>query len=370
MMRSQVWSVMICVLLLLGLTTAAEDLLVDSDQRLGNGASWSVALGDLDGDRDLDAVVANASGGTVVWSNSYRGEFVDTGQRLSDGNWVVLADLDSDGDLDILLGSWSAPLSVWWNDGRGDFLPETPTEFGTACLNMDVGDLNGDGELDIYVGGAGADRIYFNNGDRTFSDSGQRFGSHPTGGVAIGDMDGDGDPDVVAAGWDEPGHVWVNDGTGRFAARCEIDVDALHVHDAVLADIDFDGDLDVFFALAGGIGNRNLWLNDGTGRLEAEGTAVEYVQAHGVAVADLNDDGFLDLGLAVGTRGTSSSRLWLGTQEGFVDSGLRLGSAASGGIAFGDLDGDGDLDAFLAFHTNPSDPRPHPNEIWLNGSSQ
>lgn len=45
---------------------AAQDLLVDSGQRLGNEASWAVALGDVDGDGDLDAVVANLDVGAIV----------------------------------------------------------------------------------------------------------------------------------------------------------------------------------------------------------------------------------------------------------------------------------------------------------------
>ena len=307
--------------------------------------------------------------GAIVWLNDGTGHFTDSGQRLAIGTYLALADLDGDGALDVLLGSYGKPLTVWWNSGSGTFL-QGPTSLAPAgCGALGVGDLNGDGRPDIFVGMRSADLVLLNAGDRAFTDSGQRLGYAPTGGVALGDMDGDGDLDVVAAGWDEPGHVWANDGTGRLTSLCELATTTLHVHGAVLADIDGDGDLDAFFALAGGICCRNVWLNDGTGRLTPTTFNLGVPSDQGIAVADLNLDGRLDVAMAVGSTVPSVSTVWLGQETGLVDSGLRIGTTFAGGVALGDLDGDGDLDLFIAFLSlvgPPYEYTPCPNEVWFN----
>ncbi len=355
-------------------TSSGRDLLVDSGQRLGNEASWSVALGDVDGDGDLDAVVANFDAGAIVWLNDGKGRFTDSGQRLAAGVYVQLADFDGDGALDVLLGSWDVPVTVWWNDGDGTFLRGQGPLGVAGCQALAVGDLNGDGRPDIFVGTVTTDRVLLNAGNRTFVDSGQRLGRGPTGGVALGDMDGDGDLDLVAAGWDEPGHVWANDGTGTFTLLCEFDASALHVHGAALADYDGDGDLDAFFALAGGVCCRNVWLNDGTGKLYPAGFDLGKAAQQAIAVADLDLDGNLDIALAVGRGGSPSpSLVWLGQEGAFADSGLRIGDAFAGGVAAGDLDGDGDQDLFFAFLSLTGsgwDYRPHPNEVWINATRE
>ena len=374
-MKRWVWrfaAINLCLLMaaFASVTCSGRDLLVDSGQRLGNEASWSVALGDVDRDGDLDAAVANFDAGAFVWLNDGTGRFTDSGQRLAPGVYVQLADFDGDGALDVLLGSWDVPVTVWWNDGRGTFVRGQASLGVPGCQALAVGDLNGDGRLDIFVGTATADRVLLNAGDRTFTDSGQRLGRGPTGGGALGDMDGDGDLDVVAAGWDEPGRVLANDGTGRLTPLCEFDAAALHVHRAALADYDGDGDLDAFFALAGGVCCRNVWLNDGTGRLSPAGFDLGKVIQQGIAVADFDLDGALDIGLAVGAGGSPSpSLVWLGQEGTFADSGLRIGDAFGGGIAAGDLDRDGDEDIFVALLSLPGlgwDYRPHPNEVWIN----
>ena len=357
----------------LGLQSLGTDLFVDSGQRLGNEASWGVVLGDVDADGDLDAVVANIDTGAIVWLNDGTGHFTDSGQRLAVGPYVAMADLDRDGALDLVFGSFDQPVTVWWNDGRGRFARGEADLAPVGCLCLATGDLTGDGRPDLFVGNREADLVLFNMGNRVFTDSGQRLGFAATGGAAMGDMDGDGDLDVVAAGWDEPGHVWQNDGTGRLTSLCTLATTSLHVHGVVLADYEGDGDLDAFFALAGGICCRNVWLNFGRGTLTPATFSLGLPNDQGIAVADFNQDGRLDAAMAVGSADPAPSTVWLGREDGYADTGLRIGTTFAGGVAAGDLDGDGDLDlffTFLAMAVPSYVDNPYPNEVWLNTTIQ
>jgi hypothetical protein len=209
-----------------------------------------------------------------------------------------------------------------------------------------------------------------NRGDRAFASGASGLGSTETGGIAFGDMDGDGDVDVVAAGWNEPGRVWANDGAGALTQLSVFDAAELHVHGAALADYEGDGDLDAFFAIASRVTDKTVWLNDGTGQLTAAGFAFDPESRQDIAVADFNLDGRPDIAEAIGMGGTPApSRVWLASESGFVDSGVRMGLAFAGRIASGDLDRDGDQDLFLAFLSLPEqgwDYQPEPNQVWLN----
>ena len=145
-----------------------------SNEALGNSRSNDVALGDVDGDGDLDAWVVNSSGQpNRVWINDGLGNFADNGQALgnSDSFVVALGDLDGDGDLD-----------AW------------------------VANLNGQ-----------ANRVWINDGLGNFADSGQALGNSNSTDVALGDLDGDGDLDAWVANLTQPNRGWINDGLGNFA---------------------------------------------------------------------------------------------------------------------------------------------------------
>lgn len=369
--RSAVGILLLLVILIAGSHVAiSRDLFLDSGQRLGNEATWHVASGDLDGDGDIDIVTANTDVGAAIWLNDGEGTFTDSGLRLEVCAFVDVADLDGDGFLDVITAMWGQPLTIWWNDGEGGFSNGQTTHAGSDSLCFAVGDLDGDGIPDIYLGRAGYDMVLLNRGNRVLQDTHGRFGRRETGGVVIADMDGDGDNDVVAAGWNEPGHVWANDGSGQLTALCEIDAAELHVHDAAAGDYEGDGDIDVFFALAGGVCCRNLWLNDGTGRLTQLDQDFGDAPMQRMAGADVNGDGQLDLAFGGWGVAPRHTRIWLGGEGGFTNSGLRIGDEGmSGGVEFSDFDGDGDLDLFVGFHIyQPGswDYLPHPNEVWMN----
>ena len=143
-------------------------------------------------------------------------EFTNSGQTLGTSNsWsVALGDLEGDGDLDAMVGNYGQPNTVWTNDGTGTF-----TNSGQALGNSDsysvaLGDLDGDGDLDAMVANYGSNTVWTNDGTGTFTNSGQALGNGDSYSVALGDLDGDGDLDAMVANYDQPNTVWTNTVTG------------------------------------------------------------------------------------------------------------------------------------------------------------
>jgi hypothetical protein len=359
-------------------TTAPEPVaerisFVDSGQRLGSAQSWALALGDLDGDGDLDAFVANAVQGganNAVWLNDGQGFFMLGEQNPGYGQGVALGDLDGDDDLDAVVTNWwgEEPSVVWLNDGSGIFA-DSGQNLGFA-FRPALGDLDGDGDLDIFMAELEANTVWLNDGSGAFSDTGQRLGTGITAAVALDDLDGDGDLDALAGGWDEAAKVWLNDGAGTFAEHDQsLSPASVHIHDLALGDVDGDGDPDAVMAVASGDPNQ-VWFNDGTGAFSDSGQQLRSSLAHGVSLGDLDGDGDLDAVTAHGDRwsGSSGGKIWLNDGTGRFDkSESSLGNLYSSGIALGDLDGDGDLDAFVTHgETWQESGGELPNKVWLN----
>jgi hypothetical protein len=137
------------------------------------GPGAGVAWGDVDGDQDLDLMVANDSAPNLLYLNE-GGSFVeaaaDAGLNLvATSKSPVLADIDKDGDLDLLLTT-GVKVYYWVNDGAGLF-----TEVSSASGILDsslgegaaVADMDADGDLDYYIARSQfqANRLYENNGN-------------------------------------------------------------------------------------------------------------------------------------------------------------------------------------------------------------
>src|SRR5262245_23949394 len=135
-----------------------------------------------------------------------------------------LGDLDGDGDLDLVLAKgrhWPLHDRVLLNNGKGEFtvsrnLGETPDRTYSAVL----ADLDGDGDLDVVVSNDQPDRklVYLNDGKANFRISGEwGVPKWPTRNAAAADLNGDGKPDVIAANRGSASYVCLNDGRGNFS---------------------------------------------------------------------------------------------------------------------------------------------------------
>jgi hypothetical protein len=324
----------------------------DSGQTLGTHGTWMIALGDLDGDGDLDFVEANGAnpGGFTqpnrVWMNDGLGSFTDSGQlleNLSTGS-IALGDLDNDGDLDLIEGNYNGPNFAWFNDGSGIFVKGSQSITSASTESIALGDVDGDGDLDLVEGNFNqANRVWLNSGTGSFTNSGQSLGIHATASIALGDLDGDGDLDMVEGNRNQPNRIWINDGAGTFAVSGQ--TLGSHSETVVLGDLDGDDDLDF---IGGGFGQPNrVWLNDGLGSFTDSGQALGNTSTDNLALGDVDGDGDLDL---VEGNNNQPNRVWINQGSGFTST-TTAALDGSGNLLITDSDG-GDTDDTLTLVVN------------------
>jgi uncharacterized repeat protein (TIGR01451 family) len=297
-----------------GMQGGVAGTFTDSGQGLGNSLNVAIALGDVDGDGDLDAFAPTYDGANKIWLNNggaqggTPGTFNDNGQNLgySVSRGAALGDVDGDGDLDAFVPAYGGVNKVWLNNGGvqggtpGTFIDSGQNLSGSS-YNDDValGDVDGDGDLDAFVAvyypnGGRANKVWLNNGGvqggapGTFSDSGQNLGNSASTGVALGDVDGDSDLDALVTNyWNQANKVWLNNGMGIFNDSGQ-SLGSGFSNNVSLGDLDGDGDLDAFIARNG---SSRIWLNNGTGTF-SNGQNLD--TSYAVALGDLDNDGDLD----------------------------------------------------------------------------
>ena len=163
---------------------------------------------------------------------------------------VSMGDLDGDGDLDLVLAKGRhTPLldRVLLNDGKGGFVASDLGPTADRTYTAALADLDGDGDLDVLTSNDTPDRklVYLNNGKGRFTVAGTwGVAEWSTRNAAVADLNGDGKADVIAANRPGPSFVCLNQGAGRFATDC-IPIPAKSATSIVPADFDKDGFIDL-----------------------------------------------------------------------------------------------------------------------------
>ncbi len=339
------------------------------------GRSYDVALGDIDGDGDLDAVVAIHGGAQTVWRNDGSGGFTYSYSSFDkdNSNAVALGDIDGDGDLDAVVAhDYNQAQTVWLNNGYGFFSahPSIPTFGSGSSTDVALGDIDGDGDLDaVVVNNWSTQTVWLNDGSGAFSahPTTPTFGGGPSTAVALGDIDGDGDLDAVVVNYSSNDKVWLNDGSGAFSAHPTTPIfggigGAADSTDVALGDIDGDGDLDALVANDSSQA-ETVWLNNGSGTFSAHLSTPSFGAGNSQAV-DLGDiDGDGDLDAVVANALLEAQTVWLNNGSGDFSahsSSPNFGAGESTDVALGDIDGDGDLDAVVVNSVTEG------QTVWLN----
>lgn len=280
--------------------------------------------GDIDGDGDNDLILSNHySQGRRIWVNDGAGNFFDeTEQRMPDvdcnGGETVLADLNKDGDLDMLMACWEyqgkhGGLRQLVNDGKGHFkdvsVANMPWSYSSHRLStIQVGDLDGDGDLDAIAAGYRYYYIVLVNGGDPFNSGGAFFFAkdwipwktdRDFYGMVIQDLNNDGHADVYMGRQSGQNVLYYNNGNGTMknVSGSHLPSVSDDTRRVFAADVDKDKDVDLFVINNGvdrlQVGELDYKLADVTAsHLPNGGISANSTDG---AVVDLDRDGFVDL---------------------------------------------------------------------------
>ncbi len=311
-----------------------------------NGRHSGPAFGDLDGDGDLDLLLGGLEKGpTLLFVNDGTGRFTNATQGSGFDNAqadqtisIALGDYDGDGDLDVLMAHWGTPRNpvvpgetetLWRNDSAGGTIAFTPVGAVSGIANLldfdlpqgvlgpnydytfapGFADIDGDRDLDILmVSDFKGSKVLINNGNGTFTSTLFAPDDENGMGAAIGDFDNDGDFDWFVSSING-NRLFENMGGASFRRNAASGIEpGGWGWGSCFADFNGDGWLDIYQTNGWEAGKdpsasnyvndvSRLWMNGGDGTFTdaAEDSAIsETDQGRGVVCDDFDNDGDVD----------------------------------------------------------------------------
>jgi len=292
-------------------------------------AAWGRAIfgsvmADVDDDGFLDMVVMDlADDSSHFYKGLYGLRLEEAGPQVGivfrgEGLGTLFADFNGDGTLDLFFGEEKGHNQLFLGDGLGsftEFTTQSGVDSSVQTYGVAAADYDNDGDLDIFIGACAqldpsksVNLLFRNNGDGTFEEVGQQAGidnNRAAWAVSWLDYDHDGYLDVYVAnmlvldGRSGENLLYHNNGDGTFtdvAALAGVAGDSSSLSfGASVADFNNDGFDDIY--VANGIAPPNVYINNGDGtftdRYSTSGLS-DVFQNISIAVADLNDDGWID----------------------------------------------------------------------------
>jgi hypothetical protein len=336
-----------------------------------------IAIGDVNGDKKPDVVIAGGSVSAIVYLNQGSGTFKVSGTvgsvALNPTNNVVLADINNDKKLDIVVPDGLGDVLTFYGKGNGTFTtgPEYPLQACNDCSNflVAIGDFNNDGTPDLLAtNGFNTTSVSLGRGDGTFQTSQlYAYSSLSATNIVTADFNGDGFPDIAQSIVGDSSKLGINLGSshGVLGATSLITPGSCannYVEWIATGDVNGDGKADLVAALQdasfAGCQNNTVAVLEGlgTGKFKASAyyptgsTAQEQI----IYLVDVNGDGKLDI---VTGNADGSISVLLNKGNGTYDPGVLntgLTSVFNYGVylTFADFNGDGKIDIAASGYVN------------------